>query len=58
MQVAAFAVLSSVSSKKKMLIALQRKWVSTYADIMDGGDVACKNVTYETFKKWSQKYSQ
>ena len=58
MQVAAFAVLSSVSSKEKMLIALQRKWVSTYADIMDGGDVACKNVTLETFKKWSQKYSQ
>ena len=39
MQVAAFAVLSSVSSKEKIFIVLQRKRVSTCADVMDGSDI-------------------
>ena len=40
MQVAAFAVLPSVSSKEKIFIVLQRKKVSTCADVMDGSDFA------------------
>ena len=46
MQVAVFAVLPSVSSKEKIFIVLQRKRVSTCADIMDGSYVASlfKNV--------------
>ena len=40
MQVAAFNVLPSVSSKEKIFIVLQRKRVFTCADVMDGSDVA------------------
>ena len=48
MQVATFVVLPSVSSKEKVFTVLQRKRVSTCANVMDGMgcDVAsaCKNV--------------
>ena len=40
MQVAAFNVLPSVSSKEKIFIVLQRKRTSTCGDVMDGSDVA------------------
>ena len=39
MEVAAFNVLRSVSSKEKIFIVLQRKRVLTCADVMDGSDV-------------------
>ena len=40
MQVAAFNVLPSVSSKEKIFIVLQPKRVSACAGVMDGSDVA------------------
>ena len=40
MQVADFNVLPSVSSKEKIFIELQRKRVSTCADVLDGSDVS------------------
>ena len=42
MQVAAFAVLPSVSSKEKIFVVLQHKRVSTCADVMDESDVASR----------------
>ena len=52
MQVAAFNVLPSVSSKEKIFIVLQRKRASTCADVMDGSDVA----SLFSLQEWQIEY--